>query len=89
MSQTTSVFAGNAAVAYAAFGLRDSYYPDMARFVIDAARARLGEEFDRIIDLGSGIGMSTMEVLKDTNSRGRVIAVEPEEAMRYFELMAN
>lgn len=82
MSTTTSVFAGNAAVAYAAFNLRDPYYPEMARFVINAAKAKLDGRLGTVVDIGAGIGMSTMEILKDDVDR--VIAVEPEEGMRYF-----
>lgn len=78
---TTQVFAGNAAVAYAAFNLRDPYYQEMARLVIDAARARLGSAVGIGVDLGAGVGMSTMELRKDA---AYVIAVEPEEGMRYF-----
>jgi len=84
MDTITSVFAGNAAVPYAAFNLRDPYYSEMARFVINAAKARLGKTLVTVIDLGSGIGISTMEVLKDLGPDGRVIAIEPEEGMRYF-----
>lgn len=84
MSTTTSVFAGNAAIAYAAFNLRDPYYQEMARFVVNAAKGRIGSMPRMTLDLGAGIGISTMEILKDLGSDSYVIAIEPEEAMRYF-----
>lgn len=86
MGTTTQVFAGNAAIAYAAFNLRDPYYPEMARFVIEAAKSRLNSTLvtlGTVVDLGAGIGMSTMELLKEPSVE-RVIAVEPEAGMRYF-----
>ena len=83
MGTTTQVFAGNAAIPYAAFNLRDHYYSEMARFVIGSAKARLGGGLGAVVDLGAGIGISTMEVLKDPTV-SRVVAVEPEEGMRYF-----
>lgn len=81
MGTTTGVFSGNAATPYAAFNLRDRYYWESARFVIDAAKARLGGKLGNVVDLGAGIGISTMEALKDAKE---VVAVEPEESMRYF-----
>ena len=78
------VFSGNAAIPYAAFNLRDPYYREMARFVIRAAEARFGKPLQTVVDLGAGIGISTMEILAHVDADCRVIAVEPEEGMRYF-----
>ena len=68
----------NAAVKYAAFSLRDSYYSEMARHVIEAAQSRTNERCRTVVDLGAGIGMSTMELLRYAR---RVIAVEPSDDM--------
>ncbi|MEK7073542.1 MAG: class I SAM-dependent methyltransferase [Patescibacteria group bacterium] len=79
-----SVFSGSAAVAYAAFNLRDDYYREMAREVVAAARRANASSVPRAIDLGAGIGISTMEVIAATPGLRRMLAVEPEEGMRAF-----
>ncbi|MBI2056288.1 MAG: class I SAM-dependent methyltransferase [Candidatus Sungbacteria bacterium] len=82
MVEVTSIFSGNAAIPYAAFNLRDDYYRESARFVINAAKARLGKKnLGAVVEIGAGIGISTMEILQHAE---RVIAVEPDEGMRYF-----
>lgn len=79
---TTQVFSGNSAIPYAAFNLRDDYYRESAQFVINAAKARLGKNsLGTVVEIGADIGISTMEILKTAE---RVIAVEPDEGMRYF-----
>jgi len=77
---TTMVFAGDAAQAYAAFNLRDPYYPEMAGHVLNLALARHGEEYlGWAVDLGAGIGISTMVFHRYAD---KTFAVEPESAMR-------
>src|SRR3989344_3760605 len=77
----SQVFSGNAAIPYAAFNLRDPYYREMARFVIRAAEVQFDKPFEAVVDLGAGIGISTMEILARVGADCRVIAVEPEEGM--------
>lgn len=82
MGSTTTIFSGNAAVPYAAFNLRDDYYREMATFVVNVAKSRLGKKnLGTVVDLGAGIGISTMEILKYAE---RVVAVEPDAGMRYM-----
>lgn len=58
-----------------------NYYPAMARLVIDQALARRGPLLGgTVIDVGCGIGMSTMEILERTDT-GRVFAVDSSDAM--------
>ncbi|MEK7640422.1 MAG: methyltransferase domain-containing protein [Patescibacteria group bacterium] len=78
---TPPVFAG-AGVPYAAFSLRDPYYREMARLVLTEVKQvsrAINGSMQTCIDLGAGVGVSTMELL---SSFERIIAVEPEESMR-------
>lgn len=80
----SAVFSGNAATAYAAFCLRDRYYTEMAEKTFGLARARLraaGHALKRVLELGCGIGISTM-VMANAEEEAAILAIEPEEAMR-------
>lgn len=82
MAETTGIFSGNAAIAYAAFNLRDPYYREMVNAVIHGAQYATGRKnLGIVVDLGAGIGISTMEILKHAD---RVVAVEPDAGMRYM-----
>ncbi len=73
---------GGAGVPYAAFSLRDPYYREMARLVlaeVKQVKRAIGGPMENCVDLGAGVGVSTMELLP---SFKRIIAVEPEESMR-------
>jgi predicted O-methyltransferase YrrM len=79
-----TVFSGTAATAYAAFCLRDPYYHEMAQTTFGLARARLeanGHPLKRILELGCGIGISTM-AMANAEEQAQILAIEPEEAMR-------
>lgn len=73
----------NAAIPYAAFNLRDPYYREMAELVLNEVRqvsAQMGLTHHSCMDLGAGIGISTLVLSKYF---ARMTAVEPEESMRY------
>ncbi len=75
------VFSG-AGVPYAAFNCRDNYYREMARLVlteVKQVKVAIGGPMRTGVDLGAGVGVSTMEML---SSFDRIIAVEPEDSMR-------
>jgi len=62
MGETPKLFANNAAVPYAAFNLRDPYYREMASYVArEAALVHILSE-NLAVDLGCGIGISTLEI---------------------------
>lgn len=79
---TPNVF-NNAAIPYTAFSLRDPYYREMAELVLNEVRqvsTQTGLSARSCVDLGAGIGVSTLTLSKYFD---RMIAVEPEESMRY------
>ena len=52
------------ATAYAAFNLRDSYYPDMVRFIIKRSKSA-SIELGNVAEIEAGIRMSAIEILKE------------------------
>lgn len=82
---TPQVFKG-AAVPYTAFSLRDPYYFEMANLVVTEAQQvakSLNHLVDtHVVDLGAGIGISTMVARKRFENLCALFAVEPEEDMR-------
>lgn len=84
--QAPQVFKG-AAVPYTAFSLRDPYYFEMANLVVTEAKQvaeSLGDpNTPYVIDLGAGVGVSTMVARKRFGENIlELFAVEPEEDMR-------
>lgn len=82
-SKTPQTF-NNAGMAYAAFNLRDPYYREMARLVMtELKQAGIAKNLDvnSVVDLGAGIGISTMELRAGF---ANIFAVEPESSMHYL-----
>lgn len=87
MSKSTGSYADAGTMA-AAFATRDRYYWEMAQRIIYWASKRSDKDFfEKAVNLGAGIGMSTMEMLKG-GKFGFIYAVEPDPSMR-FRLKLN
>lgn len=74
----------DAAMAYAAFNLRDNYYREMARLVaheLMQAHDFLGSGGGTICEVGAGIGVSTLELLKILKP-SHFDVLEPDASMR-------
>ncbi len=78
-----SSFVLTMATGYAAFCCRDPYYSEMAAFVCKAAKEQLGRRPKIMVDLGAGIGMSTIQALEILEP-DTLLAVEPNEESRHY-----
>lgn len=82
----SDVFAGNVAVPYAAFNLRDNYYREMARILFHSAipeRVDCYRRMKKVLEIGAGIGISSLVFAELLNEHFQELhLLEPNEQMR-------
>lgn len=72
----------DAVLPYVAFSLRDDYYRAMCDYILDEYAMVRSDEPKRIIEIGAGVGVSTLQIRRRYKNLEKFIAIEPSPQMK-------